>query len=84
MHHQEQILQSSRKKDLARASRRLWRRWFIGTLGAVFNNFRHENLLNKEAYKPWVMVKSIFTTTSEYIFQTYSVSFSEPWFGQKK
>jgi outer membrane protein insertion porin family len=30
-----------------------------------------------------MMVKGIFTTTSEYFFQTYSVSFSEPWFGQK-
>jgi hypothetical protein len=35
--------------------------------------FQRRNLLNKEAYKPylWVMVKGIFTTTSEYIFQTY-------------
>jgi outer membrane protein insertion porin family len=53
--------------------------------GAVFNNFQHETCLIRKRINLylWVMVKSILTT-SEYIFQTYSVSFSEPWFGQKK
>jgi outer membrane protein insertion porin family len=29
------------------------------------------------------MVKSKLTFASKYLFQTYSVSFSEPWFGGK-
>jgi outer membrane protein insertion porin family len=31
----------------------------------------------------WEMVKSKLTFASKYLFQTYSVSFSEPWFGGK-
>jgi len=60
---------------------------FIGTLGLSFNNFSARNLLNKEAYKPLPMGDgqkvSLRLQASTY-FQTYSVSFSEPWFGQKK
>ena len=60
---------------------------FIGTLGLSFNNFSARNLLNKEAYKPLPMGDgqkvSLRLQASTY-FQTYSVSFSEPWFGKKK
>ena len=60
---------------------------FIGTLGLSFNNFSARNLLNKEAYKPLPMGDgqkvSLRLQASTY-FQTYSVSFSEPWFGGKK
>lgn len=60
---------------------------FIGTLGLSFNNFSARNLLNKKAYKPLPMGDgqkvSLRLQASTY-FQTYSVSFSEPWFGQKK
>ncbi|WP_339918908.1 outer membrane protein assembly factor BamA [uncultured Flavobacterium sp.] len=60
---------------------------FIGTLGLSFNNFSARNLLNKDAYKPLPMGDgqkvSLRLQASTY-FQTYSVSFSEPWFGQKK
>ncbi len=60
---------------------------FIGTLGLSFNNFSARNLLNKEAYRPLPMGDgqkvSLRLQASTY-FQTYSVSFSEPWFGGKK
>ena len=60
---------------------------FIGTLGLSFNNFSMRNLFNKEAYKPLPMGDgqkvSLRLQGSSY-FQTYSVSFSEPWFGGKK
>ncbi|MET0759082.1 MAG: outer membrane protein assembly factor BamA [Flavobacterium sp.] len=60
---------------------------FIGTLGLSFNNFSMRNLFNKEAYKPLPMGDgqkvSLRLQGSSY-FQTYSMSFSEPWFGGKK
>ncbi|KDN56864.1 membrane protein [Flavobacterium seoulense] len=60
---------------------------FIGTLGLSFNNFSARNIMNKSAYKPLPMGDgqkvSLRLQASTY-FQTYSVSFSEPWFGQKK
>ncbi len=60
---------------------------FIGTLGLSFNNFSARNLLNKEAYKPLPMgdgQKVSLRLQGSTYFQTYSMSFSEPWFGQKK
>jgi len=60
---------------------------FIGTLGLSFNNFSARNLLNKDAYKPLPMgdgQKVSLRLQGSTYFQTYSVSFSEPWFGQKK
>ena len=60
---------------------------FIGTLGLSFNNFSARNLFNKEAYKPLPMgdgQKVSLRLQGSTYFQTYSVSFSEPWFGQKK
>ncbi|AWA28914.1 outer membrane protein assembly factor BamA [Flavobacterium magnum] len=60
---------------------------FIGTLGLSFNNFSMRNLFNKEAYKPIPMGDgqqvSLRLQGSSY-FQTYSLSFAEPWFGGKK
>ncbi|MGO4904573.1 BamA/OMP85 family outer membrane protein [Flavobacterium sp. W20_MBD1_R3] len=60
---------------------------FIGTLGLSFNNFSARNLLNKDAYKPLPMgdgQKVSLRLQASTFFQTYSVSFSEPWFGGKK
>ncbi|PKH66389.1 outer membrane protein assembly factor BamA [Flavobacterium sp. ALD4] len=60
---------------------------FIGTLGLSFNNFSARNMLNKDAYKPLPMgdgQKVSLRLQASTFFQTYSVSFSEPWFGQKK
>jgi outer membrane protein insertion porin family len=60
---------------------------FIGTLGLSFNNFSVKNLFNKEAYRPLPMgdgQKVSLRLQGSTYFQTYSVSFSEPWFGGKK
>lgn len=60
---------------------------FIGTLGLSFNNFSARNIFKKEAYKPLPMgdgqKMSLRLQGSSY-FQTYSLSFSEPWFGGRK
>ncbi|MDN3674805.1 outer membrane protein assembly factor BamA [Flavobacterium branchiarum] len=60
---------------------------FIGTLGLSFNNFSARNIFNKKAYKPLPMgdgQKVALRLQGSTYFQTYSVSFSEPWFGGKK
>jgi outer membrane protein insertion porin family len=60
---------------------------FIGTLGLSFNNFSARNLFNKEAYKPLPMgdgQKVALRLQASSFFRTYSLSFSEPWFGRKK
>ncbi|HEX8562366.1 MAG TPA: outer membrane protein assembly factor BamA [Flavobacterium sp.] len=60
---------------------------FIGTLGLSFNNFSMRNIFNKDAYRPLPMGDgqkvSLRLQGSSY-FQTYSMSFSEPWFGGRK
>ncbi len=60
---------------------------FVGTLGLSFNNFSARNLFNKDAYKPVPMGDgqkvSLRLQASSY-YKTYSLSFSEPWFGGKK
>ncbi|PXY39466.1 outer membrane protein assembly factor BamA [Flavobacterium cheongpyeongense] len=60
---------------------------FIGTLGLSFNNFSARNMFKKEAYKPLPMgdgQKVSLRLQGSTYFQTYSISFSEPWFGGKK
>jgi outer membrane protein insertion porin family len=60
---------------------------FIGTLGLSFNNFSARNMFKKEAYHPLPMgdgQKVSLRLQGSTYFQTYSVSFSEPWFGGKK
>jgi len=60
---------------------------FIGTLGLSFNNFSARNIFNKEAYKPLPMgdgQKLALRLQGSTYFQTYSLSFTEPWFGGKK
>lgn len=60
---------------------------FIGTLGLSFNNFSAKNMFKKEAYKPLPMgdgQKVALRLQASPFFQTYSLSFSEPWFGGKK
>lgn len=60
---------------------------FIGTLGLSFNNFSIGNIFKKEAYKPLPMgdgQKLALRLQASTYFQTYSFSFSEPWFGGKK
>ena len=60
---------------------------FIGTLGLSFNNFSAKNLLNGKAYRPLPMgdgQKVSLRLQAASFYQTYSLSFSEPWFGGKK
>jgi outer membrane protein insertion porin family len=60
---------------------------FIGTLGLSFNNFSIKNILNGEAYKPVPRGDGqslALRLQASQFFQTYSFSFSEPWFGGKK
>jgi outer membrane protein insertion porin family len=60
---------------------------FIGTLGLSFNNFSARNLFNKEAYKPLPMgdgQKVALRLQASSFFRTYSLSFSEPWYGKRK
>jgi outer membrane protein insertion porin family len=60
----------------------------IGTLGLTFNNFSAKNLFNLKAYKPLPkgdgQKLSIRGQTNGKYYQSYSFSFSEPWFGGKK
>ena len=60
---------------------------FIGTLGLSFNNFSIRNIFKKDAYRPLPMgdgQKVALRAQASSFFQTYSLSFSEPWFGGKK
>jgi len=60
---------------------------FIGTLGLSFNNFSIRNIFNGKEYKPVPMGDgqqlAIRLQSSKYA-STYSLSFSEPWFGGKR
>jgi outer membrane protein insertion porin family len=60
---------------------------FIGTLGLSFNNFAIKDLFNKKAYKPFPMGDGqslALRLQASRFFQTYSLSFTEPWLGGKK
>lgn len=60
---------------------------FIGTLGLSFNNFSLRNIFNKKAYDPLPMgdgQKLALRAQGSTYFQTYSLSFTEPWLGGKK
>ncbi|MFN0015528.1 MAG: outer membrane protein assembly factor BamA [Saprospiraceae bacterium] len=60
----------------------------IGTLGVTFNNFSLRNIKNKEAWNPLPQGDgqrfSLRGQTSGQNFQSYNVSFTEPWLGGKK
>lgn len=60
---------------------------FIGTLGLSFNNFSIQGLFDKEAYDPIPMgdgqTLSLRAQASTF-YQTYSLSFREPWLGGKR
>jgi outer membrane protein insertion porin family len=59
---------------------------FIGTLGLSFNNFSIRNIFNKDAYKPLPMgdgQQLSLRLQSSRTYNTYSFSFTEPWFGGK-
>lgn len=60
----------------------------IGTLGLTFNNFSLRNLFNLKAYKPLPkgdgQKLSLRGQTNGKFYQSYSFSFSQPWFGGEK
>ncbi|WP_415060421.1 outer membrane protein assembly factor [Flavobacterium sp.] len=60
---------------------------FIGTLGLSFNNFSVRNIFKKDAYKPLPMgdgQRMSLRLQGSSFFQTYSLTFSEPWLGGRK
>jgi outer membrane protein insertion porin family len=60
----------------------------IGTLGVTFNNFSIRNIKNKEAWNPLPQGDgqrfSLRGQTAGERFQSYNISFTEPWMGGKK
>ncbi|MCO6478495.1 MAG: outer membrane protein assembly factor BamA [Phaeodactylibacter sp.] len=60
----------------------------IGTLGVSFNNFSLRNVFNKEAWKPLPQGDgqrlSLRAQTNGDFYQSYNLSFTEPWLGGKK
>ncbi len=63
-------------------------RMFVGTIGLRFSNFSVRNIFNKEAWRPLPtgdgQTLSIRAQTSGKFYNSYSVSFVEPWLGGKK
>ncbi len=60
---------------------------FIGTLGLSFNNFSLSGIFDKEAYKPLPMGDGqtlSLRAQASIFYQTYSLSFIEPWLGGKR
>ena len=60
----------------------------IGTLGVTFNNFSLRNILNREAWSPLPQGDgqrfSVRAQTNGDYFQSYNMSFTEPWLGGKR
>lgn len=61
---------------------------FVGTFGVVFNNFSARNINNFKKWKPLPAGDgqrlSVRFQSSGQFYQTYSLSFTEPWLGGKK
>lgn len=60
---------------------------FIGTLALSFNNFSARNIFNKDAYTPFPMgdaQKMSLRLQAASYYQTYSLSFSEPWYSGRR
>ncbi|MEH0154824.1 outer membrane protein assembly factor BamA [Limibacter armeniacum] len=61
---------------------------FVGTLGLVFNNFSLKNIPDMSTWKPLPSGDgqrlSLRVQANGRQFQTYSVSFTEPWLGGRK
>lgn len=60
----------------------------IGTLGVTFNNFSMRNIFNKSAWRPLPTGDgqrlAISAQTNGLLYQSYNISFTEPWLGGKK
>jgi outer membrane protein insertion porin family len=63
-------------------------RGVIGTLGVSFNNFSARNIFNKGTWSPLPQGDgqrlSLRAQTNGRFFQSYNLSFTEPWLGGKK
>lgn len=63
-------------------------RGVIGTLGVAFNNFSARNIFHRETWSPLPQGDgqrlSLRAQTNGRFFQSYNVSFTEPWLGGKK
>jgi outer membrane protein insertion porin family len=61
---------------------------FVGTVGLKFSNFSIRNIPNKKAWKPLPtgdgQAVSLRAQTNGSYYQSYSLSFTEPWLGGKK
>jgi outer membrane protein insertion porin family len=61
---------------------------FVGTFGVTFNNFSAKNIPNLKSYRPLPagdgQKLALNLQASGKFFQTYSVSFTEPWLGGRK
>ena len=59
----------------------------VGTLGLTFNNFSARKLFKKGSWSPLPAGDgqrlSIRAQSSGYFFQSYNMSFTEPWLGGK-
>jgi outer membrane protein insertion porin family len=60
----------------------------IGTLGVTFNNFSLRNIANRKAWHPLPQGDgqrvSLRAQTNGNFYQSYNISFTEPWLGGKK
>lgn len=60
----------------------------IGTLGVAFNNFSLRNFFKKESWRPLPQGDgqrlSLRAQTNGDFYQSYNISFTEPWLGGKK
>ena len=60
----------------------------IGTLGVSFNNFSLRNVFNKDAWRPLPQGDgqrlSLRAQTNGDFYQSYNISFTEPWLGGRK
>ncbi|MEZ4952043.1 MAG: outer membrane protein assembly factor BamA [Saprospiraceae bacterium] len=63
-------------------------RGVIGTLGVAFNNFSARNILDRSTWSPLPQGDgqrlSLRAQTNGRFFQSYNMSFTEPWLGGKK
>ena len=63
-------------------------RMFVGTIGLKFSNFSVRNIFNKEAWRPLPtgdgQSLSLRAQTSGKFYKSYSLTFTEPWFGGRK
>ena len=59
----------------------------VGTLGLTFNNFSARELFKKGSWSPLPAGDgqrlSIRAQSSGYFFQSYNMSFTEPWLGER-